>query len=742
MMQKDATAGQPGNSDAATSWASALGVASNQQTGNDRSQTWDKKRMMAAYALGQRMGTAAAATAALWQQQQQLPWNANGSVAPEGTPPSTDAQDSWSWAWQPHNTHDNSGTGSSSWGETPQWWPGPAGDTEASAEPADPTSASSTMAEGDLLKTSEQEDRTHNHALNLLRQMKEDGVAANATAHSEEEQDSDEDDGLAQELSSAVALFLAGEDDTEKSDAEADGHPANLPTSTSSPPASVLRPVTTPGVRNSAEMNLSSLPAEAVSAAPFVPAAAASMSAANLAGATRHAAMAAAPISLSSAIPTTPITTKHPRGISLADALAGEPPSDAPAQTVAMMPTQEGLNDFLSVLRRRSLPPELHSEGKIDAFKATISATLLDLHEDRTRPTLGVLQRRLRDRGCSEASLQAVLSVCARDTPEVFQIHPPMNGEQPIVYLSNEPPRFEGFVDVEAPEEQQLPLANSKWEAFEEFLRDDKLLLPSQLNQAALVLRDKVPRFNGAPLGELEHLVRLAIGKRKLLAYCGDGLRPTRVVRSLMKQRNQERLSSNFQGSVPATPGALVPRGPQASVAFQSEGQPRSKADKSVEQRLEKPAGQPVSLTQPVSPVADKSEQVRQKDRTHDSEAGKPQMKAKENTSVSAYKLSNKAGESPPIQKDVSGLLSELMLAFPHGMKFNQLKYHLKELSDGNFSETAYTCRDLAHVPEMAGQVESTCNQKAREMNSRPERLNQRASRNTVSPSAPIGSQI
>ena len=169
-MQKDEAAGQPENSDAATSWASTLRVAGAQQTGNDNNQVWEKPRMMAAYAL--------------WQQQQ-LPWNANGSVAPEGTPPSTDVQDSWSWAWPQQNIHDNSGTGPPSWGdvdllregEAPQWslWTGPSGGTTASAEPADPTSANSTVAEGEQRNTVEEEDRTHKYALNLLRQMKEDG---------------------------------------------------------------------------------------------------------------------------------------------------------------------------------------------------------------------------------------------------------------------------------------------------------------------------------------------------------------------------------------------------------------------------------------------------------------------------------------------------------------------------------------------------------------------------------------
>lgn len=747
-------ADQPVDLDAATSWAGGGGA---QQTGNDKSQEWEQNRMMAAYAL--------------WQQQQQLPWNANGSVAPEGASPPAEAQDSWSWAWPSQNSHDSSSS-APPWAETPHWpsWSGQSGEAGAAAEPADPSSpidgGAAAMAEHQ--STSEAQDRPHNFALNLLRQMKEDGVGADVPASNDEEENSDKDDGLAEELSSAVALFLAGGGEAEESDAEAEEHPAKALTSASSPAAELMHPAATPSVPKSQEMSLSSLPVAAASAAPFVPAAVASMAAANLVAATRSHAKkaAAAPISLSSAIPTTSSTASHPRGISLADALAGQPASKEQAQEeVAPMPTKEALNDFMNVLRRRSLPLEFDSEEKLAAFKATVTATLLGLYGDRIRPTLGLLQRRLRDRGCAEAALQALLSVCARDAPNVFQIQPPMRGEQPTIYLSKEPVGFEGFVDVEAAEEQQQLNSNDSstkqeaWEAFEEFLRDDKLLLPPQLMQAAIVLRDKVPRFTGVSLGELEHLVRLAIGKRRLLAYCDAGLRPARVVRSLTKQRHQERLNSNVQGMGPATPGALLPRGAQTLKPSQAEGWPGSKFEKLVEERLEQRAVKPAQVTrpdftQPMSPVSNPPEGSNQQKRVHDGEADNQQTKGKENASAPGSNRASRPGPAgmvvSPQQQDVSGLLSELMLAFPRGMRFNQLKHHLKELNDGNFSESAYTCENLAHVPETTAGYDSTHSQKARETGPsglsaqfrRPTRHHPAVRQGVDNPAAPIGSKV
>mmetsp|Transcript_12282 Transcript_12282/g.37932 ORF Transcript_12282/g.37932 Transcript_12282/m.37932 type:complete len:320 (-) Transcript_12282:111-1070(-) len=130
--------------------------------------------------------------------------------------------------------------------------------------------------------------------------------------------------------------------------------------------------------------------------------------------------------------------------------------------------------------------------------------------------------------------MQALLPLCARE-PEQYRILPPMNGEQPVILLVQEPRWFDGWVDVEAPEGNY---SEDVWEAFTAFLRDDGVSLPSQPYQAALELRQRnLPHLQKLALGELEHIVRLGLGRRHLLSHHGDVLRPGRVVRSLATAR-------------------------------------------------------------------------------------------------------------------------------------------------------------------------------------------------------------
>jgi hypothetical protein len=104
--------------------------------------------------------------------------------------------------------------------------------------------------------------------------------------------------------------------------------------------------------------------------------------------------------------------------------------------------------------------------------------------------------------------------------------------------LLQEPKWFEDFIDTEAPEGKY---SIECWEAMGQFLGDDEVVLPSQPYQAALELRNlSLPHLQNLALGELEHMVRLSMGKKKLLTFHGDALKPTRVVRQLeLKEKNQ-----------------------------------------------------------------------------------------------------------------------------------------------------------------------------------------------------------
>ncbi|CAK0841531.1 unnamed protein product, partial [Prorocentrum cordatum] len=211
-----------------------------------------------------------------------------------------------------------------------------------------------------------------------------------------------------------------------------------------------------------------------------------------------------------------------------------------PAQALpSPEPVPPGAKAFAQALRRRPLPAELTEERQQELGDVVFNCVAA-LYEDRIRPVLGAVQRRLREvltaagwqRGPLEADVQAMVLLCARDGR--FALDPPMLGDPPVVRLAEEPAFFRGWVDVEAPEDTYK---QSMWDAFSAFLVGTggaaPVSLPSDPHAAAQELhRRQLAFFRGLALGEVEHVVRLAIGRRRLLCYLGDTLRSGRMVKA------------------------------------------------------------------------------------------------------------------------------------------------------------------------------------------------------------------
>mmetsp|Transcript_36666 Transcript_36666/g.67220 ORF Transcript_36666/g.67220 Transcript_36666/m.67220 type:complete len:457 (-) Transcript_36666:113-1483(-) len=185
-------------------------------------------------------------------------------------------------------------------------------------------------------------------------------------------------------------------------------------------------------------------------------------------------------------------------------------------------PEPENTDQFLNVLRRRALPAELSTPASQLKMQVTIQGCVGSLYRDRLKPTLNQLQKRLKERAGTGAEIQAILPLCAR-APDKYCIVPPMNGEQPVVLLRQEPPDFKGWVDVENTEDIY---SQDTWEAVCHLLKETfgSLSFSSQPQQAARELQDlDVPALCGLALAELEHIIRLCLGKYRILVHHSDG---------------------------------------------------------------------------------------------------------------------------------------------------------------------------------------------------------------------------
>lgn len=381
----------------------------------------------------------------------------------------------------------------------------------------------------------------NSYALEVLEQMKGEASKLQAEGDGEAEPLSNASDvapeldeegqALREDISSAVAQFLAGDDGfNSDSDAGEEMEPPTAMDASPSASSAALELASTPPPAQS-EAQAPGAPCPPPREAPPPPQGQPQAPPPAARGPPSH--LASAALAAAGLMP-----TPAPFGQT-------NPPAEQPPASAEQVngPTPEGVQDFLNVLRRRALPAEV-TEEKRKSISTVICSCVTSLYRDRIRPVQSNVQRRLRERTCSDAVVQALLPICARE-PETYRIQPPMGNRLPVILLAKEPRWFEGFVDTEAPEGTYSPEA---WEALTTFLSDDHVSLPSNPYQAAMDLRQlNLPHLQNLALGEIEHMVRLSMGKRRLLTFHGDNLKPARAVRHMDAREKLARLKAEAE---------------------------------------------------------------------------------------------------------------------------------------------------------------------------------------------------
>ncbi|CAE7563774.1 Ncapd2 [Symbiodinium necroappetens] len=171
------------------------------------------------------------------------------------------------------------------------------------------------------------------------------------------------------------------------------------------------------------------------------------------------------------------------------------------------------------------------------------------------------------------------------------------------------------------------------------------MLLPKQITKAALELQRNYSPFTHTAMPDLENVVKEAL-RRKWLRSSSDGLRP-----------------SNFGSNSSRKPAPIGPLAPGAYPAQAAGG----------------------------FQTAQREQQSWKHQASSETSNDGQERSADGQDSV---------GVDPLQKQDVSGLLNELMLLFPTGMRFSALKEHLKASNDGHFSENSFLCPTIVPGPE------------------------------------------
>jgi len=186
------------------------------------------------------------------------------------------------------------------------------------------------------------------------------------------------------------------------------------------------------------------------------------------------------------------------------------------------------------------------------AFSASeIVASVRSLYADALKPFGRVLLRRLRERAAARAAAAQQLPEDAVDPESMPRVNPrhlqkicekcrqlvvaPEEGKEYSVALVNQP---DSFLDVCSPVD---PYPTEFWLALSSYLDDltsGDMMLPGGRYACARVLAGRqLPIFQGRSLGQICHIVQIAISQRRLLGYREGCLVPYRHSENWVKEQ-------------------------------------------------------------------------------------------------------------------------------------------------------------------------------------------------------------
>jgi len=171
----------------------------------------------------------------------------------------------------------------------------------------------------------------------------------------------------------------------------------------------------------------------------------------------------------------------------------------------------------------QSVVPELGPEN----LQATLISTLESLYEDRIKPLANYVKGRLKERQCPEPLIKNFVELYAQQT-DVFIVQRPADAsDEAVILLCTEPQWFKGWVDIDSPDD---PYDEETWEAFARFLDGEHTFAGGRYGMARELMQRNLGFLANYSLGEVCHIVQLAIQSRRLVVYHRKMLKPIQTV--------------------------------------------------------------------------------------------------------------------------------------------------------------------------------------------------------------------
>mmetsp|Transcript_16876 Transcript_16876/g.39241 ORF Transcript_16876/g.39241 Transcript_16876/m.39241 type:complete len:663 (-) Transcript_16876:65-2053(-) len=162
-----------------------------------------------------------------------------------------------------------------------------------------------------------------------------------------------------------------------------------------------------------------------------------------------------------------------------------------------------------------------------ERLRPMLQSVLESLYEDRIKPMTNYVKGRLKERSCPEAVVKSFVDLYAEQRDLFIVQRPSHSDEEAIIFLVTEPSWFKGWLDIDSPED---PYDQALWAEFANFLNGEHTFAGGRYGMARELMQRNLPFLKGLSLGEVCHIVQLAIQHRRLIVYHRKMLKPIQAV--------------------------------------------------------------------------------------------------------------------------------------------------------------------------------------------------------------------
>jgi len=153
-------------------------------------------------------------------------------------------------------------------------------------------------------------------------------------------------------------------------------------------------------------------------------------------------------------------------------------------------------------------------------------STLESLYQDRIKPMANYIKGRLKERSVPDVIVKTFEELFSQHL-DLFEVQNPHSGEETTIFFHKPPAWFKGWVDSDSPND---PYDEVMWTELAKFLDGEHTFAGGRYGMARELIQRNLAFLAEYSLGEVCHIVQLAIQHRRLIVYHRKMLKPIQTV--------------------------------------------------------------------------------------------------------------------------------------------------------------------------------------------------------------------